>query len=307
MAANLYLRGRTWWWRWRPRGQFRDFHTTILRVSLRTGCAETARGRSVQIEAMLDGALRMKHFEIGRYGLSKLYKAMTEEALDRIIGDRLSLPSPYHDRINLAHARLCALVAQHGATPSKNRLLIDLQEAGLANQDILDVLDAFDVYDGREIITDGKLAVHLKRLGVAAIAENLRRARPVGAAAMAQACLAATQECHSDASIALGLPLPSALAYLEPARSLLPSDYCPRPTSAPDSTICPGHVEDDVLDGPFSQVADAVIRWQLKEKLWDEKRGREVKASVGRFRRVRRWPIAEGPFYDRIDPLLTRS
>lgn len=217
----------------------------------------------------------MKHFEIGRDGLSKLYKAMTEEALDRIIGDRVSLPSPYHDRINLAHARLCALVAQHGAMPSKNRVLIELQGAGLGNQDILDVLDAFDVYDGREIITEGKLAVHLKRLGVAAIAENLRRARPVGAAAMAQACLAATQECRSDGTIALGVPLPTALAYLEPARSSLPAQ---RP--GPTSTICPDHLEDDILDGPFSQVADAVIDWQLKEKLWDKKRGREVKASV---------------------------
>ena len=41
----------------------------------------------------------MKHFQIGRDGLGKLYKALAEDALDRIVGDRLTLPSPYHDRI----------------------------------------------------------------------------------------------------------------------------------------------------------------------------------------------------------------
>jgi len=287
MAANLYQRGRLWWWRWRPTRRFSSKRPITVRVSLRTGCRATAQRLSVQLEAWLDGVVGMKHIAIGEQDQQKLFTAMSAEAVDRIIGDRLGLPSPFHDRINMAHARVSALFAHSGRMPSWSQAWEELEKAGVPPEQILDVVVTIEVYERRAPVSDGKVVVHLQNLGLPATAENLRRGRQVGAAAMVHACLTATHQINLGQHFDLGLPLPTALAHftnfaVERSTQTAPSEppFNERQGVAEPTPGSPQHV---TRDGRFREVADVVIERKKEDGLWDEDRAREVRASVSLF------------------------
>lgn len=284
MSANLYQRGRLWWWRWRPSRRVPTNHPITVRISLRTGCRATAQRISVQLEAWLDGVVTMKHFAIGAEDQQKLFTAMSAEAVDRIIGDRLTLPSPFHDRINLAHARVSTLYAEIGEMPSRALAWQKLAEAGVPPEEIIDVVETIEVYERRAPVSDGKVALHLRELGLSTTAENLRRGRQIGAAATVHACLTATQQMNPGQQFNLGLPIPPALAHFQGRaveRPVQTTTFGPltqetQGLAEPVSATSQGLTR----DGRFSEVAEVVIRRKMDDGLWDEKRAREVRASV---------------------------
>ena len=284
MGADIYARGTRWWWRWRPSRHRFAKRPIIVRISLRTGCRATARRHSVQLEAALDGVFTMKPFLIGRDGLEKVYKKIAEETLDRIVGDRLCLISPHHDRISMAHARMCALVSENGSMPSKRRALQMMDGTELNPQEILDVLNTIDVYANHPLVTDGKLDLLLREINVPVTSENIERARTVGIAALIQACRDATADAHSGRSIDIGLPLPPALTLFSPPAQ----PEIATPHEAEDrAEVRPGlkliDPQPNALDAKFSEVAKAVINRKLEDGLWDGKRAAEAGASVSLF------------------------
>lgn len=253
----------------------------IVWISLRTGCAVTARRYAVQLQAKMEGLRAMKHFQIGHDGLGRLYKAVAEQALDRIIGERLGHPSPFHDRIDFAHARMFALSPTCGEVPSRSLAVAALQAAGVDHQEILEVIETIDAYQNRCLVPDGQLAVQLKAAGYPITAENLARARPTATAAMAQACLSAMSGDKAEPARTLAVPVPPSMAQFG---SLLPHAAQPA-AAAPVSTakLEPDGVANDVRDGPFSVAAEVVIRRRLDEELWDEERAQEIRASIHLF------------------------
>ncbi len=223
----------------------------------------------------------MKHFQIGHDGLGRLYKAVAEQALDRIIGERLGHPSPFHDRIDLAHARMFALSPTCGEVPSRSLAVAALQAAGVDHQEILEVIETIDAYQNRCLVPDGQLAVQLKAAGYPITAENLARARPTATAAMAEACLSAMSGDKAEPARTLAVKVPPSMAQFG---SLLPHAAQPA-AAAPVSTanVEPDGVANDVRDGPFSVAAEVVIRRRLEEELWDEERAQEIRASIHLF------------------------
>lgn len=228
----------------------------------------------------MEGVRVMDWQPIGRDGLNRLYKTVAERAMDRIVGDRLCLLSPFHDRIDLAHARMYALSPAAGEVPSRSLALEALQAAGLPEQDILDVLVTIEAHGGRSLVTDGILQVQLKQLGFRATSENVARARPTATAAMAEACLSALSAGGPANPSQLGVPVPPAMALFGScAHDLGPVVS----TSSPDEVACARPADPGLVERPFSEVADVVIKWRQEEKLWDADRAREVMASVQLF------------------------
>lgn len=222
----------------------------------------------------------MRHFQVGHDGLGQLYKAMAERALDRIRGDRLGQPSPFHDRIDLAHARMYALSPKNGEPPSRSLAVEAGQAAGFSEREILDVIETIEAYGDRSsLISDGQLAVQLTNLGYPVTTDNLARARATAAAAMAEACLAAASD--SGAPVKLGVPSPRAMALFGPqserwiCEAIAPASQDERGGPVPSGDGC--------RDGSFSEVAEIVIANRKREGLWDDDRAREVSASVKLF------------------------
>jgi len=142
VAADIYLRGRIFWWRWRPSRRFSEKFPTMVRMSLRTGCKTLARQRAARLGLAIEGAKAVKNFMIGGGDLAKFYKEYGEAALDRIIGDQLNYPALPHAQSNLAHARLYAMIAEHGEMPEECMETINLLQArGISTEDIASILD----------------------------------------------------------------------------------------------------------------------------------------------------------------------
>jgi hypothetical protein len=223
----------------------------------------------------------MKHFQIGQDGLGRLYKALAEQVLDRILGERLSYPSPFHDRIYHAPARMFALSPGAGEVPSRSLAVEALQAAGVDPQEILDVVETIKVHQNQYLVSDGQLAIQLKANGFPVTAENLARARATGTAAMAQACLSALSGDGADTRRMLGVPVPQPMAQFG---SLSPQivQLAAGPTAAV-SNVAVEAVQDDARDGTFNLAAETVIARRLEEGLWDKDRAREVRASVHLF------------------------
>jgi hypothetical protein len=318
MASNIFLRGQRYWWRWRPgrwAGRFAYFsnHPKTIRISLRTGCAMLAEQRRVRVEAFMDGLHAMRNFQMGAEDQAQFFKSFAEDALDRIIGDRLSLQSPFHDRINMAHARLCTLYAEYGPFGEGKRLN-DLQASeilranGCTTEEILDVLITRDTYANRPPVSDGKIAVHLEAIGLPATRYLLDRARQIALAAMTKACVDATDR-FSAQPAQLKLPPPDAMAFFAPPEStsaLAPAVasvtapvHDPIPTPDPvlptEPVSSPEAVQPDTIplapvslsgvphDAPFSAVVQKVITMKKGQGLWDAKRKNEVRASANIF------------------------
>lgn len=286
MAASLYLRGRTWWWRWRPSSRVSAKIPTTLRISLKTGCAVTAQRYAVQLEAQMEGLRAVAQFQIGYSGLERLYKEVAERALDRIRGERLCHSSPFQDRIDLAHARMFALSPGDGELPSRSLALQSLQAAGLDEQSILDVVHTIEAYERRTLIPDGPLLMQLENLGFPATRHNLARARATATAAMAEACLTALSTGEAATTSLLGVPVPPPMKEF----GFLPPGGSPEGTPHPrvgDATLetqaAALPLPNEAVDAAFSRVAEIVITRKLEEGLWDKDRAREVMASVQLF------------------------
>ena len=266
MASNIFLRGKRYWWRWRPgrwAGRFAYFsnHPTSIRISLRTGCAMLAEQRRIRVEAFMDGLHAMRNFQMGAEDQAQFFKSFAEDALDRIIGDRLSLQSPFHDRINMAHPRLCTLYAQYGPFGegkglNDGQVLEILSTNGCTTEEMLDVLITRDTYANRPPVSDGKIAVHLEAIGLPATRYLLDRARQIALAAMTKACVDATDRFSARPS-QLKLPAPAAMAFFAPP------EVTPAPTSepapAPASVTAPVHDPIPTLDPVLKPVPDTVV------------------------------------------------
>lgn len=282
MSASCYIRGPWWWWRWQPRFRFGPKNPILVRISLRTGCAVTARHRTIRLESAMDGVLGMLNFDIGATDQVRFYKAFAEDALERIIGDRMSYPSPHHDRINLAHARMCAFYTEAGYMPSKSVVINAMQAQGHGAQAILDVLTTIDVYEKRDPVSDGKIAVHLEQLGLPATNREIDQVRVIAAAAMAKACLEATRRFHDP----FELPSTDIMKCMDREAARLgasattmnvPLEASVQPSISNQPQPAPA------LDDVFSIVTQKVIDAKIKQGIWDEKRGKEVQASVNLF------------------------
>lgn len=281
MAANLYLRGRTWWWRWRPSSRVSRKNPTSLRISLKTGCAATAQRYAVQLEARME-SFGMPGFQIGKVGLERLYKAIAERALDRIIGERLGYSSPFHDRADLAQARMYALSPGDGELPSRSLAREAGEAAGLDPQAIQDLIQTIEAYERRCLVTDGQLVMQLERLGYPITADNLTKARSAATAAMAQACLSAVSGDEAIDPGMLGVPVPPAMAQFGSLSG--PASFGRPPcVGFADFPAAPVPAASEVPDAPFSKAAEIVITRKVEEGLWDEGRAREVRASVQLF------------------------
>ena len=282
MSASCYIRGHWWWWRWQPRFRFSAKIPILVRISLRTGCAMTARHRTIRLESAMDGIINVLNFDINASDQVRFYKSFAEDALERIIGDRMSYPSPYHDRINRAHARMCAFYTAVGYMPSKSVVLNKMQEDGHSAEAILDVLNAIDVYQTRAPVSDGKIALHLEQVGLPVTKRLIDQTRIVAVAAMAKACLEATKRFRAP----FDLPETDIMKYmdLEAARLDMPPTATNIFTAgAPQPTENVQKSSGAMLDYVFSAVALKVIDAKIKQEIWDEKRGKEVQASVNLF------------------------
>lgn len=125
-------------------------------------------------------------FQIGKNGLEHLYKAVAERPLDRISGEWLGYLSPYHDRIDLAHARTYALSPAGGEVPSRSLARETGEAAGLDPQDIRNLIQTIEAYERRSLVTDGQLIMQLESLGYSITADNLAKVRSTTTAAMAR-------------------------------------------------------------------------------------------------------------------------
>jgi hypothetical protein len=242
----------------------------------------TARHRTIRLESAMDGAMNVSNFNIGASDQVRFYKSFSEDALDRIIGDRMSFPSPHHDRINRAHALMCAFYTAVGYMPSKSVVMNAMQEDGHSSEAILDVLNTIDVYETREPVSDGKIALHLEQVGLPGTKRLIDQTRIVAVAAMAKACGEATARFNAP----FDLPRTELMKYmdLEAARRDMPAGASTVATAAmpqPTENVQPSGGA--TLDDVFSVVATKVIEAKISEGKWDEKRGKEVQASVNLF------------------------
>ena len=242
----------------------------------------TARHRTIRLESAMDGAMDVINFNIAASDQVRFYKSFSEDALDRIIGDRMSFPSPHHDRINRAHALMCAFYTAAGYMPSKSVVMNAMQEDGHSSEAILDVLNTIDVYETREPVSDGKIAIHLEQVGLPVTKRLIDQTRIVAVAAMAKACGEATTRFNAP----FDLPKTELMKYMDFEAARL--DVPPTNTNiftagAPQPTENVQKSSGAMLDDVFSAVALKVIDAKIKQGIWDEKRGKEVQASVNLF------------------------
>lgn len=224
----------------------------------------------------------MQNFDIGASDQVRFYKSFAEGALERIIGDRMIYPSPHHDRINSAHARMCAFYTAVGYMPSKSVVLTAMQENGHSEEPILDVLTTIDVYQNGEPVSDGKIAIHLEQVGLPATKRLIGQTRIVAVAAMAKACVEATNRFHDpfelpETEIMKYMDLEAARLGMAAMATNVSTAGTPQPTEIVQRSC--GVKLDDV----FSAVALKVIDAKIKQGIWDQKRGKEVRASVNLF------------------------
>lgn len=224
----------------------------------------------------------MKHFQIGRSGLERLYKAVAERALDRIIGDRLGYSSPFQDKIDLAHARMYALSPRGGELPSRALARETGKAAGLDPQDIRDLIQTIEAYERRSLFPDGQLLMQLESLGYPVTADNLTKARSAATAAMAEACLLALSAGGAITPGMLGVPVPPAMALFGSHEEDAFKVVSP-PAAPADPAFAPISAVSNLADAPFSKAAEMVITRKLDEGLWNEERAGEVRASVQLF------------------------
>ncbi|MFN5127963.1 MAG: hypothetical protein ACK519_11175 [Sphingomonadaceae bacterium] len=242
----------------------------------------TARHRTIRLESAMDGTINVLNLNIGASDQVRFYKSFAEDALERIIGDRMSYPSPYHDRINRAHARMCAFYTAVGYMPSKSVVLNAMQEDGHSAEAISDVLTTIDAHDTRAPVSDGKIALHLEQVGLPVTKRLIDQTRIVAVAAMAKACLEATKRFHAP----FDLPETDIMKYmdLEAARLDMPAgavNVSPVSAAQPTENVQP--ISSTMLDDVFSVVATKVIEAKINEGKWDQKRGKEIQASVNLF------------------------
>ena len=230
----------------------------------------------------MDGFGAMKHFQIGKNGLERLYKAVAERALDRISGERVGYLSPFYDRIDLAHARMYALSPAGGELPSRSLARETGEAAGLDSQDIRHLIHTIQAYERRSLVTDGQLVMQLESLGFSITADNLAKARSIATAAMAEAYLSAVSSSEAIKASMLGVPVPPAMAQFGSLTRVAPPGVPPGASLA-EVPAAPAPTASDLPDAPFSEAAKIVIRRKVDEGLWDEGRAREVKASVQLF------------------------
>jgi hypothetical protein len=242
----------------------------------------TARHRTIRLESAMDGAIDVLNFNIGASDQVRFYKSFSEDALDRIIGDRISYPSPHHDRINRAHALMCAFFTAVGYMPSKSVVINAMQEDGHSSEAILDVLNTIDIYETRAPVSDGKIALHLKQVGLPVTKRLIDQTRIIAVTAMAKACGEATTRFNAP----FDLPKTELMRYmdLEAARLDMPAGAINQPAvpmPQPTENVQPSFGV--TLDDVFSIVSTKVIEAKIKQGVWDEKRGKEVQASVNLF------------------------
>ncbi|PZO71651.1 MAG: hypothetical protein DI636_02970 [Pelagerythrobacter marensis] len=224
----------------------------------------------------------MQDYQIGYQGLERLYKAVAERALDRIRGVRFCEPSPFHDRIDLATARMHALSPDGCTVPSRSLAMEALQAAGLDERSIMDVLETIDCYKGEWLVHDGQVAAHLKRLKVPATDLNIARSRPTATAAMVEACLSALSTDFAPTTELLPV-VPAAMREFGsiPIGKRTSADSRGAVDDRVQAPMAP--VEDEARGQTFSEVAEIIITTKVRERLWSPDRAREVRASVNLF------------------------
>lgn len=92
-----------------------DSCTITFRVSLHTGCRREAERRSDCLIAEAEGCWAMLYKSVSQDQLQQLVKQHVKNCLERIMGDHMSAPTMNHQLLNIAYARLFALIAEDPA------------------------------------------------------------------------------------------------------------------------------------------------------------------------------------------------
>lgn len=284
MAANLFLRSRTWWWRWRPRGQFCRSRPITIRMSLRTGCRQEAERRAGYVRIEAEGRCAMLYKSVSREQLQLLVKQHASDCLDRFMADQMSAPTMNHRLSNITHARLFALIAEDPARWADGGFAEQLEHVPLTATDRANLAELATWYRERNgPISPGYMRSALQAAGIEPTETNLRKCLPAIAFAKSQACLETNRSTY-DADYALGWDLPAPLAGFAEARMPLQVDTTAvnlppqkRPDGAQSEKSMP--VDDRFLDAPLSEVAKAVGKANVAKGTWSNAIADDVKRA----------------------------